>query len=214
MAIERFVLADVAELKAMIDGLNYFAASDTDGSENIIWYMDEEMEKPVLKINSSGLSWWFSHDGNMGDSNHYIYNTTGAFPNNVYRTKNGLLFSSETQYYSSYWNQYALLLGKTNNDAVAVALQYQYNTPYRVSIAAYGDATKGITDFALRYSTHGYSECPQIVDAPLPTCPASGVSYIKGARGLIVAPWDYYWGEAEIGGVRYATNGYLALSDE
>lgn len=213
MAIERYVLSDVAELKAMIDGLNYFAASDTDGSGNIIWYMDEEMKKEVLKINSSGSSWWFSHNGDMGNSGNYI-TASGAFPSNAYKTKNGMLLSSATEYRSSYWSQYALLLGKTNNGAVAAALQYQANSPYHVDIAAYGDTTKGITNFYLRGSTLGYSECPQIVTAPLPTCPASGVSYIKGAMGLIVAPWNYYWGEADIGGIRYATNGYLALSDE
>jgi hypothetical protein len=31
---------------------------------------------------------------------------------------------------------------------------------------------------------------------------------------LVVAPWRYYWGEVDINGVRYVTNGYLALSDD
>ena len=210
MAIERYAGLSLSDLKDLIDGLGWFAASDTDGNGNIIWYADEEKTKAVLQVDSTGANWSFSHDGDMG--NHHI-DVTGSFPSNAYKTKNGLLLSSVTAYASSYWGQYAMIIGKTNNNAVAVAMQTNGNGPYALNISAYGDAARALGTVYFGASTNRYDYSPQIVTAPLATCPAAGTSYIKGAVGLLVAPWQYYWGEVDIGGVRYATNGYIGLND-
>lgn len=219
MAIERYGPLSLAELKDLIDGLGWFAASAEPESNTYIWYMDEEKQIPVLSLSPSSIM--FSSTGNFNNSSAYISVSLNSynFPKYAFKTNNGLLLSSTTFYASSSWTPWAGIIGKTNNGAVAVALNSgsSGNDVGKISTSAYGESLKGLEILTFRngfqYPTQRNQTC-QITGMPIPTCPSNGTSYIKGALALVVAPWDYYWGEVDINGTRYATNGYLALNDE
>lgn len=218
MAIERYGPLSLAELKDLIDGLGWFAASD-ESTGVYAWYADEEKQKCVLRIEFSATNPLvkFSHNGSMTQQNtDYIQGTiTGGSSFYVYKTKNGLLISTQTQYMETYWYQWSAMIGKTDSGAVAMVMQTTTSTPNIVNTSAYGESIVGAFNYSLRYNaSNNFPAVSQIVTVPIPTAPSSGTSYIKNALGLILAPWHYYWGEIDIGGVRYATNGYLALNDE
>lgn len=216
--IERYDNITFNDLKGLVDGLGWFAASEIDAGD-YRWYADEEKHKIAMRISSSQLI--FSSTGNVNDTARYIYGSFGSndYPRYAFKTKNGLLLSKTSSYAYSGWNPWAGIIGKTNNGDIAVAINIG-NTDSdigRISTSAYGETAKGLESLSLRYS-YDYplqrEQTCQITGMPIPTCPSNGTSYIKGALALVVAPWSYYWGEVDINGVRYVTNGYLALSDE
>lgn len=216
--IERYDNITFNDLKDLIDGLGWFAASEID-ADILKWYADEEKQKYVMRIDSAELK--FSSAGRVSDSARYIYGHYGnnGYPMYAFKTKNGLLLSNTTSYVPSNWAPWAGIIGKTNNGDIAAAINIGADGPYigRISTSAYGETVKGLESLSFRY---GYDyplqreQTCQITGMPIPTCPSNGTSYIKGALALVVAPWSYYWGEVDINGVRYVTNGYLALSDE
>ena len=219
MAIEKYIGVTHSQLKELIDSLGWFAASEDDTENSkVLYYADAEKTKPVLVHTYNGDSpiLYFSHNGTGStDSNHYLSSPLYSDNLYVFKTRNGLLLSSQTAYASSYWYQYAVLLGKTNNGDVCVFMQTNQGYPNTGYTSAYGEAMRFSSPFQFRYSAAtDFSYTSQIVTCPIPTAPSSGTSYIKNALALMVAPWNYYWGEVDIGGVRYVTNGYLAISDE
>lgn len=216
MAIERINGLTLAGLKDLIDSLGWFAASD-ENSGTYTFYADEEKQKPVIQYTSS--SFRFS---SVGSADNVSSSIQCAFdiPTVAFKTKNGLLLSNTTAYASSYWNPWTCILGKTNNGAIAAVFSRSASPSEfcRFYSSAYGESVySGLGYLEFRYGYNYPTNArltSQIAGCQIPTCPDNGISYIKGALGLVVAPWDYYWGEVDIGGVRYATNGYLALNDE
>lgn len=216
MAVERYDNLTLDDLKALIDGLGWFAASDVE-TGTYTWYADEQKQKSVLRITSSQIR--FSSTGNV-DAAFISANFGGmGAPMYALKTVNGLLLSNTTFYAQSQWFPWAGILGKTNNGAIAAAINSEFsaNDVGKISTSAYGETVKGLETLVFRggyqYPAQRQQTC-QITCIPIPTCPSNGTSYIKGASALVVAPWDYYWGEVDINGVRYSTNGYLALSDD
>lgn len=216
--IERYDNITFNDLKDLIDGLGWFAASEIDAG-TFKWYADEEKQKYVMRIDSSELK--FSSTGGVSDSARSIYGNYGkdGYPRYAFKTKNGLLLSNTTSYAPNSWAPWAGIIGKTNSGAIAVAINAgaASNDIANISTSAYGETAKGLESLSFRrgcnYPLQREQTC-QITGVPIPTCPSNGTSYIKGALALVVAPWSYYWGEVDINGVRYVTNGYLALSDE
>ena len=139
MAIERYGPLSLAELKTLIDGLGWFAASD-DSSSKYTWYADEEEQKPVLQIDYSltAPEVKFSHNGSMSQSTtDYIQSSIPAGSSfYAFKTKNGLLISTKTEFVESYWYQWAAMICKTDSGAVAMAMQTSQSVPNTVSISA------------------------------------------------------------------------------
>jgi hypothetical protein len=216
--IERYDNITFNDLKDLIDGLGWFAASEIDAG-TFIWYADEEKQKYVMRIDSAELR--FSSTGNVNDSARYIYGRydKNGYPRYAFKTKNGLLLSNTTSYANSNWTPWAGIIGKTNNGDIAVAINVGNDMTNigKIATSAYGETAKGLESLSFRasynYPLQREQTC-QITGMPIPTCPSNGTSYIKGALALVVAPWSYYCGEVDINGVRYVTNGYLALNDE
>ena len=138
----------------------------------------------------------------------------------AYKTKNGILFFSHYNPTQADDTYFCWLLARTNDGRLAVAIQEPGGTGYRVQTAADDEQSPYIESNAyLSYSSVSnaamgkWGDTPQIVMAPIPTHPAMGQSYIKGAAGFVLCPFTNA-GVVEIGGVKWATNGTIALNDE
>lgn len=213
MAIERINDLTLAGLKNLIDSLGWFAASD-ENSGTYTFYADEEKQKPVIQFTSGSFKF-----SSVGDISSSIQSTFGV-PTVAFKTKNGLLLSNTTAYAASYWSPWTCIIGKTNNGAIAAVFSRSASSSdfCRFYSSAYGESVYSGLEYLVFRNGYNYPTnarlTSQIAGCQIPTCPDNGTSYIKSALGLVVAPWDYYWGEVDIGGIRYATNGYLALNDE
>lgn len=218
MAIERINGLTLAGLKDLIDSLGYFAASD-ESSGTYTFYADAEKQKPVLQYTSSYFR--FSSTGNVnGAGTPYIGASYTVAPKYAMKTRNGLLLSNVVEYASSSWTPWMGIIGKSNNGAVAAAFSRQGSQSDFVYMnsSAYGEQTVtgvGYLTFRSQYNKPTNANLTsQVAGCQIPTCPDAGTSYIKGALGLVLAPWNYYWGKVIIGGINYASNGFIALNDE
>lgn len=217
MAIERYTDMEMSDLKDLIDSLGWFGASElTDSNQTLKVYADAEKTKQLIEILSSSNRFYFSHDGDMETSGHYFY---GSFSNPglkyAFKTRNGVLLTHTPGITGS--TPWAAIIGKTNNGDIACAVTESTSEgPGVIHSGAYGESAVGLKGFSFRCGTNYPDNAEitsQVTGAPIPTCPSSGTSYIKGAMCLLSSPWRFYFGEAEISGARYATNGYLALND-
>lgn len=218
MAIEKYTELTWDGLKDLIDSLNWFDRSEHTGNY-LNFFVGESASTPTMQFTmASSPRMYFSHTGDVDSDGHNLYGANGGAIPYAYKTKNGILMSTESEYVGSGYG-WAAILGKTNNGAIAVAMNVTKGSDNygRVHTCAYGEENKGLESFVFRMSAAhptGKSSVSQIEPCPIPTAPANGTGYIKGAVCLPLAPWDYYFGEVDIGGIRYVTNGYIALSDE
>lgn len=138
----------------------------------------------------------------------------------AYKTSKGLLFFDKVQPSSSESVYNCWMLAKTNTGKIAVAFPTYGGAS---SAAQYRTAAENETDGTLasayvQYCSLGtaiqgkWANSPQLIFSPIPTHAAEGVSYIDGGIGFLLCPVS----EAciiELDGVRYATNGVIALAE-
>lgn len=227
MAIEKYTNTSLQDTANLIDSLGWFDTVEIDGANQAIsCYLDGDYYLRLRPGQGDSVSFYPLGYNNRGVSGGQVRSINGNansfFMTYCYKTKNGLLFmslmypSSNESYYSSF------LLAKTNAGKIAVAFQDSCAMSYSGNIQTYA-VDEPVVDVGSwpiirfrrlwEYDSGGWPSTPQLVSAPIPTHPSSGTSYIKGALGFILAPFNQA-GIVEIDGIKYATNGVLALNDE
>lgn len=215
MAIVRTNMTSASELVSILDGLGWFKSVEDDGT--IKCYVDNDGEDHLLidiPWNTSQYTGTLYFRPVLGSTSIYLSQSCIA-PRVCWQTKNGVLLVSSVPPSSS--NAIFLIIGKTNNGKIAIAVgtgnsEAQSSGLGSIRTCAEGE-NDGLINSPLTFRTGIWNGYTQLATFPVPTHPATGQSYIKGAYCLPVAP-SITPGIITIGGVEYATNGSIALSDE
>lgn len=236
MAIEQVVFSKAADIRDLIMSTLWFDSvlsqtnlytfktlkpSGTSGAKlviNIHTKNSSSSETSNYGVNANGITFYTTWSDDV--TRTLQVTATNLSHQYAYKTKNGILFFSHYNPTQTDDTYFCWLLARTNDGRLAVAIQEPGGTGYRVQTAADGEQSPYIESNAyLSYSSVSnaamgkWEDTPQIVMAPIPTHPAIGQSYIKGAAGFILSPFTGA-GVVEIDGVKWATNGTIALNDE
>lgn len=223
MAIERFTITSTQDIVNLVDSLGWF--DNVELSENMCKGWVDGISDYVLEAQFDNT--FAFHTKGYSQSSSYeklgIRGSAYCLINYAYKTQNGILFFGIPSPPDSGANSYySCMIGKTQNGTIAFACAYNtgaYANYYRS--AAVGETFTNMDGYAgynLKAPNGGSQsgqipKTTQIVSVPIPTFPDSGASYIKGSLGFIVAPFKSA-GVVDINGIKYATNGALALNDE
>lgn len=219
MAIERYVLTSQQDVADLVESLGWFDEVTLYNTDQSVLCIKDGKRYLEISQSRGGNATWYGVNFFINGENSITFGNTeaasGYYLNRAFKTRNGIIFRSNES------NSYPLsfLLGKTNDGTIAVAIPtgMSPNAPWRS--AAIEEAWLYDEQFSLKsLSNKGYNlgvwpDSPMVDSFPIPTHPANGTSYIKGALGLIVAPFTDF-GIVEINGVKYATDSRVALNDE
>ena len=216
MAITKVSIGSMNDLKAVLESSGLFDTVEISGTA-VTAYVDE-YDSYVL-----WYTWGGSYTGSLyfyptpyssGENGIEIANVPN--PNIAYVSSNGIMLVSGSRVPSS--GQYhAFLLGKNENGKVAIAAMpvsgYTNRAPGTFKTAAVGETTDFNSTITVGYTTAGETpNTSQIVYAPIPTHPTSGVSTIQGAGLCLQTPLSDTC-IVDIDGVKWATNGFLMLRE-
>lgn len=222
MAIERFTITSTQDIVNLVDSLGWFDNVElSDGiCEGLITGISgvvfEAVFDNTFAFYTKGKTYSTAYES-LG-----LRNVSYCRVHYAYKTKNGILFFGVPAPVANENLYYSCLVGKTQNGAIAfVGATNSAASATTFRSAAVNDTFRsedGYHGFQLKgaygsYSTGLIPKSTQINSVPIPTFPNSGVSYIKGALGFVMAPFTQA-GIVEIDGIKYATNGVLALNDE
>lgn len=224
MAIERFTTNNSRQnIANVIDSLGWFDAVLIENGR-INCYIGDDYYLSLILSSSSSFQFYpfgFKRCNEAGGAARTI-NEDAAYLSAFYgyKTKNGLFFMSDINPSSNrYYN--AWIIAKTNNNKIAVVFPAHcrldtcgYFQSCAVEEPNLNDGYPAVGFKSMDVIGQGaWPHVSQIATAPIPTRPTSGTSYIKGALGFVMAPFAQA-GIVEINGIKYATNGVLALNDE
>ena len=212
MAIQTIAIDTKEELISVLEDLDYFDMVENNASTNQIeCSIGSDV---VLKIPSS-TSTAVSLEFFTTSESRTVSTGSLTLPRIVYRTRNGIMAVKGLEGSSSTNSgNYALIIGKTNNGAIACAFTGKGGTTgkYDVKPGAVGEWSSDITS-TIKAMQSEWSTSPQITSIPIPTHPSNGVSYIKGAKAVMCGPL-LNTGIVTINNVEHATYGVIMLSDE
>ena len=228
MAIERFNLTSDQDLFNLIYSLEWFDNLEWAGLD-IRCYIGDDYYIVIHAYTGSSTSgtpgMWFyplgygKRGATGAQSRQPNLNMSRFYTRYAFKTKNGLLIMSDLIGTPGVAYN-AFMICKTNAGEIAVVMPYNLSSDYSEYIAMAVGETCRETYQVFRLSPQNPQstffksyETKQLVSVPIPTFPNSGTSYVKGALGFILAPFNQA-GIVEIDGIKYATNGVLALNDE
>ena len=222
MAIERFTITSTQDIVGLVDSLGWF--DNVELSEGICkgWITDISDFVFAAEFDRTFAFYTKGKTLSTANENLGLWNASTCRVHYAYKTKNGILFFGVPAPTSNENNYYSCLIGKTQNGTIAfVGATNSAASATAFRSAAVNDTFRsedGYPGFQLKgaygsYNTGLIPKSTQINSVPIPTFPDSGTSHIKGALGFVVAPFTQA-GIVEIDGIKYDTNGALALNDE
>lgn len=216
MAITKVIISSMSDLKAAIESSGLFDTVEI-SSASVTMKIDEYADY---------VAWFTWGTNNDGALCFYPTSYTGSAPgieitsipnpNIAYISSNGIMLVSGNRVPSS--GQYhAFLLGKNENGKVAIAAMpvsdHTNRAPGTFKTAAVGETADLNISVTAGCMTIGLTpNTSQIVYAPIPTHPTSGVSTIQGAGLCLQTPLSDTC-IVDIDGVKWATNGFLMLRE-
>ena len=212
MSIQTIAIDTKENLISVLEDLDYFDTVENNASTNQIECSvgsDVVLKIPSSTSTSASVEFFSTAE----DKTFSISAVT--LPRIVYRTRNGIMAVKGLEgSSSSNSGNYALIVGKTNNGAIACTCTGKGGTTgkYDVKSGAVGEWSSDITS-VIKAMQSEWSSSPQITSIPIPTHPSTGVSYIKGAKAVMCGPLLNV-GTVTINNVEYATYGIVMLSDE
>lgn len=218
MAITRTNMTSASEMVAILEGLGWFGSVEYDsGQGDIYCYIDNGgTNHKLISIPWTAGSYTVNFNFYPIAGSTEIKITESCMPPRVcWQTRNGILITTATTGRGQ--NDLFAIIGKTNNNKIAVAVGHGYQDGSgtgklgTIKTCAEGE-NDGLINSILHFRDGVWNGYTQIAQLPIPTHPSTGTSYIKGASCFAVAP-TIEPGIFTIDGVEYATNGSIALSD-
>ena len=215
MAIVRTNMTSASELVGILDGLGWFKSVEYDGT--VKCYVDNDGEDHCLidiPWNTASYTGTFYFYPVLGSTSISL-SLSGLAPRICWKTRNGVLLVTSVPASSS--SSTFSIIGKTNSGKIAFACGSGNSESTSggfgaVKVCADGE-NDGFINSYFQFRTGVWNGYTQLATLPIPTHPATGQSFIKGAYCLPIAP-AIAPGIITIGGVEHATNGSIALSDE
>ena len=208
MAITKMDLTSRGDLKSALEASGLFDSVSISGN-TVQCVKDSETVFEYLWSSAGSLTFHTT-------ASNTITVSSLPLPKNAYISSNGIIIVSAIRVPASD-SYHAFLLGTNENGVVSIAAMsatgYNNNSPGRFYTAAIGETANLNRPVTAGYSSIGETpNTSQIVYAPIPTHPTSGVSTIQGAGLCLQTPLSDTC-IVDIDGVKWATNGFLMLKE-